>query len=865
MVTSVNRCSAIYERDLAIRFLLVANNDKLVYLNGATDPYTNNSGSTMLGQNQTNITNVIGSANYDIGHVFSTGGGGRAYLGVVCLSSLKAGGVTGTSNPVGDPFDVDYVVHEIGHQFDANHPFNATSGNCAAGNRNDSTAYEVGSGTSIMAYAGICSPQDLAPNSDDYFHTVSYDEIDAFTASGRGSSCAASQSTGNTPPAIAPVLAHTIPSQTPFALTASATDADGDTLTYCWEEFDLGPAQDPTAAPRDNGSSPIFRSYPPTTNPTRLFPSLTYILNNANVPPASLSAGIASGEFLPSTNRVMTYRVTVRDNHAGGGGSNYASTTVTSTTAAGPFAITSPNTAATIAGGSNPNVTWNVAGSDLAPVSCAEVKISLSTDGGHTFPIVLANSVPNNGSASVAIPNTSNVATTQGRIKVEAVGNIFFDISDANLTITSTNAPPTLNITGGITLLRGSPIAALAIVATASGVNNPLSISVSDLPYGITITPAIDAGSITLSGLADCRVVTTLTSRTYPITLAVTDGVGSTTSSSLNVIIQPNPTPSLGAYNASNVARGSSVVVSPAAAPADANNNLPPAPLLVSPSAVPGGGTISIDQSTGAVTISTTNASNIGAIPIRVSLADTCGATTMRDFTVNVIAPPNISSQPPSTLVIVGSPYSFTFTATGTPTPTFTVTAGTLPPGLSLNSSGLLSGTPTSAGNGSFPNITVTASNGTQPNATQTFSLTAVTREANYVASFGLSGDGALVAADPDGDGIPNLIEYGLGLNPNVPDHAALPIATIKDYNGTGYLSFIFNRSSVATDLTYVVEATTDFVDWTALATSAGGAAMSGPGLVAETGAAPTFTEEVRDIVPVGTDPRFIRLRISTP
>src|SRR5262249_50753302 len=213
-----------------------------------------------------------------------------------------------------------------------------------------------------MAYAGICSPQDLAPHSDDYFHTISYDEIDTYTSSGTGSTCPTTISTGNHPPVISALTNFTIPSQTPFALTASATDQDGDTLTYCWEEFDLGPSQDPTANPRDNGSSPIFRTFDPSPSPTRIFPSLTYILNNQNVPPAILGADLISGEFLPTTSRTMTFRCTVRDNRLNGGGSNYGSMTVTSVSTAGPFAITGTlNSAGTIAGGSTQTVTWNVA------------------------------------------------------------------------------------------------------------------------------------------------------------------------------------------------------------------------------------------------------------------------------------------------------------------------------------------------------------------------------------------------------------------------------------------------------------------------------------------------------------------------
>jgi len=417
--TCMNRVNGVYEKDLSIRMVLVPNNNLIVYTNSATDPYSNFNGVAMLTENQNNIDLVIGTANYDIGHVFSTGGGGVASLAVICRAGLKARGVTGLPTPIGDVFAIDYVAHEMGHQYGGNHTFNGSSGACSGGNRNAATAYEPGSGSTIMAYAGICAPQDLQPNSDDYFIWISIQEIIAYTTVGLGNGCPVITNTGVVVPTIsAPASGFTIPISTPFSLTATATTTG--TPTYCWEESDLGPAGHPNFP---SGNAPIFRSFDPVASRTRTFPKLSDILNNIQV----------LGEIMASYSRNLSFRVTVRDAQAGGVGVENASILFFVTNTAGPFVITAPNTAGIIwQGTSLQNVTWNVANTTLAPVSVPTVNILLSTDGGQTFPTTLAANTSNDGTEQIVVPN---INTNQGRIKVEAVGNVFFDINNFNFQI----------------------------------------------------------------------------------------------------------------------------------------------------------------------------------------------------------------------------------------------------------------------------------------------------------------------------------------------------------------------------------------------------------------------------------------------
>src|SRR5690606_18588110 len=275
--------------------------------------------------------------------------------------------------PTGDVFYVDYVAHEMGRQFGATHTLNSTPSSFCSGNRSAGTAYDPGLGSTIMAYAGICGADNIQGNSDDYFHVGSFVQIRAYTESGSGNNCPVKTPTGNAPPVADATQGANwvIPIGTPFELTGSAIDSDDDDLTYCWEEYDLGPAGSPN---NPSGNAPIFRSFDPVSTPSRVFPRWFDIVNNTQT----------QGEILPSYARNLRFRLTVRDGH---GGVHYDEAELLSVAAVGPFQVTYPNALGIVwQAGTNETVTWNVNGTNGAPVNCANVDILLSTDGGFTYP-----------------------------------------------------------------------------------------------------------------------------------------------------------------------------------------------------------------------------------------------------------------------------------------------------------------------------------------------------------------------------------------------------------------------------------------------------------------------------------------------
>lgn len=461
IVVTMTRVNSMFERDLAVSLQLIENNDEIVFID--SDELNNDDAGALLNEGNAVMYDIIGAANFDMGHSFGTGGGGLA-AGAPC-SDFKGGAMTGLGSPVGDPFDIDYVAHEMGHQFGAGHTFNAECG----GNRSDELAYEPGGGTTILAYAGICDPV-IQGNSDAQFHAISIQQMrDRINGE---SDCVPLVNTGNQPPVADAGNDYTIPKGTAFILEGSATDANDDALTYNWEQMNNEISVQPPAD--DALGGPNFRSLPISESPNRWMPRIEDVIANNLAP---------EWEVIPTVGRDLDFALTVRDNNINGGESHTDYMHIDVVGEAGPFVITSPNSAVEWQAAANKNVIWNVAGTTENGINTPFVDIYLSADGGFTYPVLLASQVPNDGSETILVPNMPG---TQNRIMVRGHDNIFYDISNANFTITGAGETFTATVNGSqnVVVCLGNDAAYNFDYTEINGFNGTTTFALTGNPEG---------------------------------------------------------------------------------------------------------------------------------------------------------------------------------------------------------------------------------------------------------------------------------------------------------------------------------------------------------------------------------------------
>jgi subtilisin-like proprotein convertase family protein len=477
---SLTRCNGVYEKDLGLHLNLVASSTNVIYTNAATDPY----GDTDANYNSElqaalDAGGGVGNANYDIGHLFSAIGnnGNAGCIGCVCDAG-KGSGFTTSTAPVGDNFDIDFIVHEVGHQLGANHTFSMS-------NEGTGVNMEPGSGVSIMGYAGITS-YDVTPHSIDKFHAASINQIQVNLAS---KSCPITTviTANNATPVVNAGLDYTIPRSTPFMLTGSATDANaGDALTYQWEQMDNASAAQTnanSAASITKLTGPNWRSYDATTTPIRVFPNITTVLAGQ----ATTAGSEINVEALSSVARPLNFRLTVRDNApytvspAKVGQTNFDDVIVTVDATRGPLTVTSQNVDnQSWLQNSSQTITWAVNGTDTS-AGGANVDILLSTDGGLTYPTVLLAGTPNDGSQSITVPN---ITAQRCRVMVKASGSIFFNVNARDIAVGYTVSSTCNNYN----VNPNAPIPDNSGTYLTHGVNVPTTDAITDVNLAVNLT-----------------------------------------------------------------------------------------------------------------------------------------------------------------------------------------------------------------------------------------------------------------------------------------------------------------------------------------------------------------------------------------
>lgn len=444
---TVNRINHIFERDAGIRFQLVANTDQLIVTAADENPLSGQL-DTMLFQNQGFTDSIIGRDNYDIGHVFNISTGGLAFVHGACKPNNKAMGISGHVSGAGDAYDIDFVAHEIAHQFGATHTFGGANGWCASTERNRFSAYEPGSGSSIMSYAGLCGSDNLQDTADALFHIGSIRQMVRHRDNALQQQCGVAVDNANTAPEVDAGSDYVIPAYTAFALTGVANDLDGDALHYNWQQTDTGLE---AGVNTDTGDNALYRSYLASDNKQRIFPAMNVILGKQ----------VIRGETIPTTSRELNFSFIAQDSKGATVADDVRIQTVKTSAIFGLHPVISyPRKGAF-------EVTWNVAQTHQSPVSCAAMDIHLSINDGQSFDYPLAIQVENKGSATVRMPGNLGVVT-KGRLKLTCSDSIFFSVSGHAFSI-SDRLELAPQIAGSALIVSTATTAAMQDASSAGG------------------------------------------------------------------------------------------------------------------------------------------------------------------------------------------------------------------------------------------------------------------------------------------------------------------------------------------------------------------------------------------------------------
>jgi len=528
MNATMTRVNGVFEKDFTIHMNLI-DNTLLRYTNAGSDPFSPASAmGNWNGELQADLTLKIGEANYDVGHLFgaSGGGGSAGCIGCVCVDGQKGSAITspGSGSAMGDTFDIDYVAHEMGHQFGGNHTFSHSA-------ESNGVNMEVGSGSTIMGYAGITGNADVQSNSDAYFHYATIFQVENNMID---KTCPLRTIISNLAPVVNAGADYTIPKSTPFMLTGTGTDPNGNALTYCWEQINTKDSEQASTAAASAAAAlkvlgPNWRSFTPVSSPVRYFPTMKSVVANSATTNASNST--FKVEALSSVSRSLTFAFTARDNVAGAGLTD-TDGMIVNVSANGPFSVTSPNiTSVTWLVGSNQTVAWNVGGSTANGINAAFVDIYLSTDvntaaGTFTYPILLASKVPNDGSEVITVPN---IVGTTNRILIKGYNHIFYDISNNNFPITAATNSFAIGFNGIAEqqtkqACQGNGATYTFPYSTYAGFTGTTTFSAGTLPAGISAS--FSPATMTASGNVTMTVTTTgaTAPSVIPITVTATSG-----------------------------------------------------------------------------------------------------------------------------------------------------------------------------------------------------------------------------------------------------------------------------------------------------------------------------------------------------